>query len=91
MIGIHTGGINNSSIPVTQNVSANVQNYQQAWVMTFGTDKYQTNGSAFSIWTGDATTAGTAMSELFRIKSNGNVGIGTTDTKGYMLAINGSA
>jgi len=78
MIGVRTGGMNNTSTPITQNIAANSPAYQQAWAMTFGTDKNQTNGSAFSIWTGDATNPGTAMSEIFRIKSNGNVGIGTT-------------
>jgi len=91
MIGVRSGGMNSSSVPITQNITANATAYQQAWAMTFGTDKNQSNGSALSIWTGDATTAGTAMSEIFRVKSNGNVGINTTDTKGYMLAVNGSA
>jgi len=91
MIGVRSGGMNSSSTPITQNITANNGKYQQAWAMTFGTDKDQTNGSAFSIWTGDATNPGTAMSEIFRIKSNGNVGIGTADTKGYQLAVNGNA
>ena len=91
MLGVRSGGLNGSSIPLTQNLTANNAAYQQAWAMTFGTDKAQSNGAAFSVWTGDATTANTAMSELFRINSDGNVAIGTQDAKGYKLAVNGAA
>lgn len=89
MIGVRSGGMNGSSIPVTQNVLANSTAYQQAWAMTFGTDKSQANGAALSVWTGDATNAGTVMSELFRIRYDGNVGIGTTNPGTYKLAVNG--
>jgi len=89
MIGIRSGGMNSTSIPITQNVLANSTAYQQAWAMTFGTDKSQTNGAAFSVWTGDATNAGTPMSELFRIRYDGNVGIGTANPGIYKLAVNG--
>jgi hypothetical protein len=90
LIGVRSGGLNNTSTPITQNIAANAPQYQQAWAMTFGTDKYQTNGSALSIWTGDASVAATPMSELFRINSNGNVGIGTISPSSK-LSINGSS
>jgi hypothetical protein len=91
MLGVRSGGLNGSSVPLTQNVTANSSAYQQSWAMTFGTDKGQSNGAAFSVWTGDAATANNPMSELFRINSDGNVAIGTPDAKGYKFAVNGSA
>ena len=36
-------------------------------------------------------TTGTTGTEKMRITNDGNVGIGTTDTRGYMLAVNGNA
>jgi hypothetical protein len=57
-----------------------------------------TNGLATGVYVygGNATSANTisfntASIERMRISSNGNVGIGTTNSQGYMLAVNGTA
>lgn len=73
MFGVRTGGLNVSSRPITQNLIANSPAYQQAWAMTFCTDKLATNGAAFTLWAGDATQPNTEMSEVFKVKSDGTV------------------
>ncbi|WP_448698190.1 hypothetical protein ACFGVR_15325 [Mucilaginibacter sp. AW1-3] len=91
MFGVRTGGLNSASKPLTQNVSANSSDYQQAWAMTFSSDKNASNGAAFSLWSADATTPNTEMSEVFRVQSNGAVGINTNYIpSGYQLAVNGT-
>lgn len=49
-------------------------------------------GNALQFWAYDNAGCGTGLcSNRFTLMDNGNVGIGTVDTKGYKLAVNGSA
>lgn len=49
-------------------------------------------GNSLQFWAYDDVGCGTGLcSNRFTLMDNGNVGIGTVDTKGYKLAVNGSA
>ncbi|MCR8559926.1 hypothetical protein KXD93_19905 [Mucilaginibacter sp. BJC16-A38] len=77
------GAPNNSVAPLTYKYAASISGFaSEDW--TGGT-----NGSYLSFST--TTNGGTASSERMRIDNAGNISIGTTDPKGYKLAVNGSA
>jgi len=70
--------------------SINMSNgYNLTWGGTFGanTPAIAGTGGTGMIFYPNGSTSGEAM----RISAAGNMGIGTTDTKGYKLAVNGSA
>jgi hypothetical protein len=78
--------LNGDGKPTTRNEQP-TNAYRQAWALTFGSGDSYNN---FSIWGARSATAGTALSPLFNISSGGNVSIGTTDARGYKLAVAGN-
>lgn len=56
-----------------------------------GRKENSTNASIAGYLSLSTNQTGLGMTEQVRISSSGNVGIGTTDTKGYKLAVYGSA
>jgi|GEM_PF-584810 len=48
------------------------------------------NASQYQLANNNVLAVNNATQNLFMIKANGNVGIGTTDPKGYKLAVNGA-
>lgn len=48
------------------------------------------NASQYQLSNNNVLAVNNATQNLFMIKANGNVGIGTTDPKGYKLAVNGA-
>src|SRR5204863_426995 len=74
------GGLGSSSVLGTPLLTS-------IYAPTFGFESSDNNLNILTASDGTNTTAVRAMS----FSSNGNVGIGTTDTKGYKLAVNGDA
>ncbi len=78
-------GINSSFISLQ--TSPDGGNYNPVAQLGVVGEAYNSNNGSFVVATRDAT----GISERMRVNSSGNVSIGTSDPKGYKLAVNGNA
>ena len=67
------------------------QNIRSAWITGIASQNWTPTGRGAGMAFCTTPNNSTTMTERMRVDENGNVGIATTDTKGYTLAVNGNA